>query len=197
MAGLILYPGDAIFVKGKGKIPWFIRFFTKEAGEKAKTKYNHGEMVTVGGPPEEAQIIEAVGNGVQEIGFVEKHGSGPWPNLAIYRRRDVAGKELVRLVADVRKELGEGYDYGSLLLIFGDWLVGQTIRRRVTFLARLGGVSPMVFCTELMARTYRKIGETFGRPSASSTYPDDMGDWMEEHNEEWACVLAFGEGDVK
>lgn len=193
--GLILFPGDAILVRGTERVSRMIRVFTREPGE-ALTKYNHGEFVTVGGISFGARITEAVGVGIREIGFEEKHGKGPWPDIAVYRMRFVPGQKLVKLVEEARREIGDGYSFGSLSLLWADWVLGQVVRRRVTFLSRLGRVTPLWFCTEYLAMLYRKLGEDFGRPSAAVTTPDDIGDWVESHSDQWKCVLSLGTKEV-
>jgi len=189
---VILYPGDIVLTRSQRLIPRLIRWATRETGE-PPTLVNHVAMVSVGGPAIGARIIQAVFGGVEECGFVEAFGPGPWPDIAIYRLRSTPGRDLIRAVEAARAEIGDGYSVVSIALLGLDALFGHIIRRRVTLLSRLGRVTPLWFCSELIARVYRKaLNYTFGRPSDAVTVPDDTYDWIMAHLYEWACVLPLG-----
>jgi len=191
--GLILYPGDVVFTRSQRRIPRIIRWATREPGE-APTLVNHIAMVSVSGPASGARIIQAVFAGVEECGFIEALGSGPWPDVAIYRRRSTPGRDLVRAVEAARAEVGDGYSVASIALLALDALAGRILRRRVTLLSRLGRVTPLWFCSELIAHVYsRGFGDRFGRALDAVTTPDDIWDWIQAHDDEWGCVLPLGD----
>jgi hypothetical protein len=190
---MILHPGDLVLTRSERPIPRLIRWATREGGEREPTLVNHVAMVSVGGPALGARVIQAIFSGVEEVGFIETFGPGPWPFLAIYRHRDSAGRGLLREIAWAREQLGDGYSIASLCLLFADSLAGKLIKRRVTLLSRLCRVTPLWYCSELIASIKRKsYGETFGRPSPATTTPDDIADWVQAHPDEWACVLPLG-----
>lgn len=109
-----LSPGDILLYHGKGLVSWLIRFFDGSI-------VNHAAVYT-----DEKRIIEAVGEGVQEVPLEESFTDGHNKYVVVKRLKKGPGDmSPVIGVAKTYRDRGNDYEYKSIFLLILISIVGR------------------------------------------------------------------------
>lgn len=205
---VILKPCDLFFTRGRGLLPWAVRFFTRSIGEE-RTVINHVGVVVTEGTLRTAEVIEALMTvrwhrlweryGPPERGsFVIHRSTKPWefevwkwhgpPKkdlVALYRPTNLTQEEVDRIVNYVKEQVGKPYGFWRLVAHLLDWLLcGRYYFRRCAEDGRYH------ICSWLVAHAFEEAGKTFD-VEAGGAQPDDIWDFVRENPDKYSLVVPL------
>jgi len=178
-----LRPADVFLTRGRGFISAAIRFFSRHLGE-SRTVVNHVGIVVVGGPVEQAIVIEALSR-VRRHRLAARYGGKRGHLVAVYRPLTLSEAERATVVRKAEDYVGRKYGYLAIAAHFLDWLLlGAYLFRR------LANQERYPICSWVVASAFAKVGRHFGVAPGAAT-PDDIWDFVTKHPDEYRLVRAL------
>lgn len=116
-----LRPADVFLTRGRGFISAAIRFFSRHIGE-SRTVVNHVGIVVVGGPEEQAIVVEALSR-VRRHRLAARYGGKRGHLVAVYRPVTFTAAERATVVRKAEDYVGRKYGYLAIAAHFLDWLL--------------------------------------------------------------------------
>lgn len=167
-ATLQLLPGDIVLVRSHGLFAWFIRQFTRTAGEK-RTRVNHVGIMVDG-----QHIVEALQT-TRKYDIHWRFAGKPF-QIAIYRWSGLTEQERATVATKAESYIGSKYGWLKILVHGLDRIIGGRY-----FFRRLAIQDKYPICSWVVAWAYDGIGKNFGVPPNAAD-PDHIWDYCVEND---------------